>query len=490
LTTELARRAGGALIWRGLALVGEKLIFLARLLILARLLAPEDFGLVAIGMVALVMALSLSDFGVVAALIQQPAAGKRHLDTAWTINLLRGIGVTIALFVLAPWIASGFGEPRATEIIRALALTALLQAAGSIQVAKLNRELKFRGLATIRLAAAVLNTVVAIALAPSQGAWALVWGAIAGALAHLVVSYMVAPYRPGLRLSDKATAGIARFGRWIFLVGVLSVVSDSLIRWIVATRLGVLELGLFFMAMRLAYLPAQMISEIVSEVAFPVYAELQGNRAKAALAFRGLLVSVAALLVPVCLVFAWLVPEIVQSVLGARWQESGAVMQWLILGSVVGLLSESVVPVLKGVGRPAGIVTMDVVQLVLLVALGWPLIGVLGLAGAGVAWLLAILASQLLAVRYARALFGTPFEGLAVPLLAVLASALAATVTAGVVLAVLPGLAGLASAIALSAAVAGGVTLFLDRRLDLGILRTLAGPFPWLQRLLPGATTA
>jgi hypothetical protein len=82
--TSLAHRAGGALLWRGLAMGGENIIFLVRLVVLARLLMPEDFGLVAIGLVALAIAMSLTEFGIVAALIQQPAADKRHLDTAWT----------------------------------------------------------------------------------------------------------------------------------------------------------------------------------------------------------------------------------------------------------------------------------------------------------------------------------------------------------------------------------------------------------------------
>jgi O-antigen/teichoic acid export membrane protein len=483
VSTDLARRAGGALIWRGLALGGEKIIFLLRLLVLARLLSPEDFGVVAIGMIALAMALSLTNFGVVDSLIQQPAADRRHLDTAWTISLLRGIGITTVLFVAAPWIAEGFGDARATGIVRALALTALFQAAASIEVARLNRELRFRGLAGIRLSGAIANTIVAVLLARNLGPWALVWGAIAGAVTHLVVSYLVAPYRPAFSLSEQATSRIASFGRWIFLIGITAMATDAALRWIIANRLGVLELGLFFMAARLAFLPGQLISELVGEVSFPVYAQLQENPKKAAAAFRGLLVSVAALLLPACLVFAWLVPGIVQYVLGERWEGAVVVMQLLILGSIVGLLGDGVTPALKAAGRPSSVLVMDLLQLVLMVAMGWPLIGAFGLPGAGLAWVGSILSSQLLAAAYARRLFGSPFEGLGWPLLAVVTSALLATAAAALVVAILPGAIGVGAAILCSIAAAGAVTLFLDRQFDLGILQTVSGPFPWLQRL-------
>lgn len=485
MTTELARRAGTALIWRGLAMGGEKVVFLVRLIILARLLAPGDFGLVAIGMAVLAIAISLTDFGVVAALIQQPASDKRHLDTAWTIGLLRGLSIVVVLAIAAPWIAEGFSEPRATDIIRALGLTALLQAASSIEIARLNRELRFGGLAGIRLAAATVNTIVAIVLANGVGPWALVWGAVAGSATHMVLSFVIAPYRPGFALADRATASLARFGRWIFLVGVTAVATDAGLRWIIATRLGVVELGLYFMAMRLAFLPAQLISELVSEVAFPVYAELKENRRKAAKTFRGLLLSVAALLVPVCLVFAWLVPDLVRHVLDERWQGAATVMQLLIVSSVVGLLGESIAPVLKGSGKPAGLAAMDALQLALVIVLGWPLIGAYGLPGAGLAWLAAIAVSQLPAAWYARKLFGQPFSGLAVPLLAILSVAILATVVAALTGTAMAGASGLVAAVALSTLTVVATTVAVDRRLDLGILQTLAGPFPSLRRLAP-----
>jgi O-antigen/teichoic acid export membrane protein len=462
---------------------GEKVVFLVRLIVLARLLAPEDFGLVAIGMAVLAIAISLTDFGVVAALIQQPASDKRHLDTAWSIGLLRGLSIVVVLAIAAPYIAEGFSEPRATDIIRALGLTALLQAASSIEIARLSRELRFGGLAGIRLAAAIVNTIVAVVLANGFGPWALVWGAVAGSATHMLLSYVIAPYRPAFVLADKATAGIARFGRWIFLVGVVAVATDAGLRWIIATRLGVVELGLYFMAVRLAFLPAQLISELVSEVAFPVYAELQEDRRRAAKTFRGLLVSVAALLVPVCLVFAWFVPDLVEHVLGERWQGAATVMQLLIVSSIVGLLGDNVGPVLKGSGNPAGIAAMDALQLALVIGLGWPLVGMYGLVGAGIAWLSAVAVSQLLAALYLRKLFERPFAGITIPLLAILSIAILATLVAALVEAKIAGALGVVAAIVLSAVAVVATTLAVDRRFELGILQTLSGPFPVLRRL-------
>lgn len=482
MNRDLRHSAVGALMWRGIAVGGEKLVFIIRLVVLARLLTPEDFGLVAIGLVVVAIAEMLTEFGLVAALIQRPATDKSQLDTAWTMSLLRGLGIAAVLFVAAPWIAAVFAEPRATAIIRALAFTSLLQTAASIEVARLNREFHFGGLAAIKLGAGITNTIVAIVLARDFGAWALVYGALAGAAAHFVLSYVVAPYRPAVRLVDEAALHLVRFGRWIFIVGLLVVAGEGVLRWMVATRLGVAEVGLLFMAIRLGYLPAQLTSEVVSEVAFPVYARLQHNPAKAAVAFRGLLVSVSALLVPVCLVFAWLVPGIVTHVLGEQWQGAIVLTQLVIMSSIASILSEGLTPVLKGTGHPAGIAAMRALHFVVLVAVAWPLIPAYGLEGAGAAWLAANVAAPGVAVVWARRLLPRPFGGLGRPLAAIAAAAAAALIIAAVITAELPGVPGLVIAALASAAMAAVATILLERRFGLGIFETAAASFPWLRR--------
>ena len=489
MTTELARRAGTALAWRGVALGGEKLIFLLRLVVLARLLTPQEFGLAAIGMTAVAIALSATDFGVVAALIREPAADRRHRDTAWTLSVLRGVAIVTVLALAAPWIANLFAEPRATDIIRVIAITALLRAASSIEIARLNRELRFGGLVSMRLASAITNTVVAIVLAPAHGVWAIVWGAVAGEFVYFLTSYVVAPYRPAVAIAGRAAVGIARFGRWIFLTGILGVAFDAILRWLVATRLGVAELGLLFMAIRLAFLPVQLISEIVGEVAFPVYATLRENRAKAGLTFRGLLVSVSALLLPTAVVFAVLVPGLVEHVLGQRWEGTVVVLQLLILSSVVGLIGDAVTPALKGSGSPAGIALMDALQLAVIAVLGWLLIGTWGLVGAGIAWFVAVLLSQFLAVGYAHQLFDRPFSGMIRALAAIATATSAAALTAAATSSALTGPAGLIAAALAAGGVAAVLMLLLDRRLKLGIVATLGQAFPWLHRFVSSPHT-
>ena len=482
MSRELARRAGSAVVWRSAALAGEKLIFLVRLIILARILAPSDFGMVAIGMAAMVLMVTLTDLGIVSALVQKPARDKSHLDTAWTLSVVRGGLVALVLFFAAPVIAGAFGEPAARPFVQAMAVTFVLRATASIGIAQLNRELHFRSLACMGLATAVVNTIVAVALASSLGPWSLVWGSIAGAVTFLTTSFIAAPYRPRFRLDFDAVRSIIRFGRWIFLIGILAVLSDITLRLIITRQLGVAELGIFFMAARLGFLPAQLISEIIGTVAFPVYAHLQDNQQKAAGIYRKLLLATSAMMIPVCTVFLFLTPAIVTGLLGERWQGTIVVLQFLIASTVVGIIVESLAPLMKGIGRPAKLVWMDSVQFLVLVSLGGVLVGRLGLTGAGLAWLGSILAQQFVAYFYARDLLGEPFRGVGRVFLAICLSAAVAVAIAMGVVNTVNGVTGILAAAAGALVSALLVMFFLDKRLDLGLREILTEPFPWAAR--------
>ena len=484
MPVTLAHKAGSALIWRGLGVSIEKVIFLVRILILARLVTPAEFGLVAIGMLSIAVMDSLTNFGIVPALVQQPAGDKRHLDTAWTMGLIRGAAINVIILIGAPFVAGAFEQPDATNIIRMFALAALLRAAASIEIATLTRELKFQRLVLIRLAAAVSNTVISILLANSLGAWAIVWGAMGGAFVYLIVSYIVAPYKPQFRLQGHTMATLMKFGRWIFVIGVIAAVTDAAIRWIITERLGVIELGLYFMAARLAYLPHQLITELISEVAFPLYAQVQRNAVKAAYAFRSVLISTFALLLPVSAIFLVLIPLLIEEVLGEKWAGASTVMQLLVLVSIVGTLGDTIGPLLKGMGRPKRIAILKLVQILVLCPVAWVLVGQYGLAGAGLALLIAVVFTQAFAIRYVKDMIEQPFSGTRGSLLAICGATLAGSAISLLIIEALSGLSALFAAGLIGPATIVLTAIYLDRIFKLGLLRRMAEPYPILARFV------
>lgn len=480
MSDHLERRAGSALVWQGIQHFGVKAIYLVRIPILARLLLPEDFGLLAIAIVALDVLLQVTNFGVIPALVQREAADGEHYHAAWTVGVLRALGVAVIVFLCAPIIAGVFDEPRALPIVQWLALRPLIQAVASIGVADLVRDLKFRGIALLHLSEALANATISIALASSLGVWALVAGFLAGPACYTAMSYVLAPRRPRLSLDRSATSSLIEFGRWIFLVGIIALAGRFVLQAVISRRLGAAELGLYYLAAKIAYLPTEIAAELIGNVAFPLYSRLQADAQRAVRAFRMLLVAPAALLVPAQALLIVLAPSLVSELLGARWVGTAPIIQVLAISSLIGLLGDSAQPIFNGLGQPQKVVVYEGVQYALLIGLVWELAGRFGVVGAASAWLPAGIAAQVVAIVLLRKVLPRPFEGTVSPLLAIAAISVVGGSMAFVLDRILSGLVGF-----VVAGLVGGLGMLVllwaaDRRFGVGLREVLGRIFPRL----------
>jgi O-antigen/teichoic acid export membrane protein len=484
MTSSIAQQTGSALIWKGLQIGSTKGVLVIRLIILARLLTPDDFGVVAIATVSLGLLMTVTDFGMIPALVQQHGAKQEHFDAAWTISLIRAAMVGTVVFLAAPLIATIFGDARATDLIRVLAITPLLDALASIKIAQLTRDLHFRPLALARLSEALINTTIAIALAKSLGPWALIAGQIAGSCTYLVASYIAAPYRPRLSLNAAAALPLIRFGRWMFVIGIIAVTGSSLLQLTVARTTGTEGLGLYVLAAKLAFLPAEFAREGFGAIAFPLFARLQSDLAQSRRAFQALLVSMALLIVPTCVLIITLAPSLVTYLLGPQWEGTAALICILACVNVVGLLGDVVVPMLKGAGEPYKIAALEIVQSGLLLALVGALGSLWGVIGAALAWLPAIGISQLLSLYFVHKLLPQPLSGLAPRIGAIGAMAGVGAIVALGVDYMLPGIVGILVAALLALGSMVALLWLLDRQLRLGFTVDLPRVFPQVAKMV------
>jgi lipopolysaccharide exporter len=476
-------RVGQALTWKTVQLGGDRIISLVRFLILARLLAPEDFGLLAIATVAHDLMLTVTNFGMVPALIQRRDAEARHYHAAWTVNLIRGAGVAIVVAVAAPLIARLFGDPRATGLIALIALRPLLTGLKSIRVADLERDLDFKALAQVEIPASVVNTIVAIALVPVMGVYALIAGMLAGAAVQVGASYLLAPYRPHLTLSREAASPLFRYGRWILATSLVGVVGEAALRVVIARGLGTAELGLYYLAARLVSIPNGVISTILGAVTFPLHVQLQERADRAVNAFQSNMTALLASLVPVYVTLIVLAPVLIRDVLGERWEGAATAIMVLSLGPVLGIVFDAVEPLMEGRGSPQRITLLIALRSGVLLILVWPLAMAFGLVGAAAAVVVAEIPTQVLAARLANRELPRPFRGLGPALLASFGASLVAGAAAvGVDTLVGPPL-GLFAAVA-TAAVVGLVLLAgLDRWVGVGLFAQLVRALPVMGRL-------
>lgn len=484
MSTPLAGRAGNALVWKSIQLGGSKGLFLVRTLILARLLSPDDFGLLAIATVAVGFVTTITELGMTPALIHQARVDEAHYDNAWTINLARTLGVSAALIIAADAISAVFAEPRAANLVRLLALKPLIDAGASIKVVELVRHLDYRRRAFVNLPSVAVETGAAVFLATQFGVWALVMGALAGASTGLVVSYIVAPHRPRLVFAGRTMRPLIRYGRWVFLTGLVAASTSSLTQMIISRQLGAAELGLYFMAAKLAFMPHDIAAQVVGDVSFSLYARIQHDRVRIAKAFRTIFVGLSAVLVPLYLILVGVAPRLVADVLGASWLGAEPIIQILAATGIVGLFGDITSPLFRGLGHPKWILGILIFQSSLILVLLWILTGRYGATGAALAWLIGVGGSQAMSFVLVRRILGNPLRQLALPLtIVVLASGVGAATAIGLIQ-IVAGLGGLLFAVAAASGATLVVLWFCDKRFDIGLRTDMISAFPQLASLV------
>jgi lipopolysaccharide exporter len=484
MSNSLAQQAGSAIFWKAFQLGGVKAIYLIRTIILARILVPDDFGLLAISLIAVDFLMSITNLGMTPALVQHTSPQERQYNVAWTIGIIRAMVISIMVFLSAPFISVLFAEPRVTDLVRVMALRPVIEAAASIKMAELTRSMNFRSLAFVYLPESLANTVVSITLASFFGVWALVIGLMAGLLIYVVMSYLIAPHKPWLIWDTSSAKPLVRFGRWIFLIGIIAVVGSSLLQLVISRKLGVTELGLYYLAAKLAFIPAEISSVVIGEVAFPLYSRLQTEARQVVRAFHAIMVSVSAVLIPICALLIVLAPSMVTNVLGPRWDGTIPLIQLLALVNIVGLFGDMTVPIFKGMGHPEKLVVIGLLQSAILISLVSTLTDQLGVMGAPLAWIVAVGSAQIVSWIFLQRMLTRPYSGLVKPLLLIFIVSCMGSWAAWGLSNAIPGLFGLIIAILLGVSVIGALLCAVDRGFSIGISQDFRLAFPHLAHIV------
>jgi len=472
------RAAGAAMLWQAFQMGGVKALYMIRLLVLAILLTPADFGLIAIALAATGFLVRLTNFGLIPALVQAEDMDDARYDAVWSFDMTRAVIVTMLTIIFAPLIAEIFAEPRAVPIIQVLALRPLIESMMSIKVAALNRNLVFRPLALLKIIEAIFNAVISITFAKLLGVWAMVFGMIGGMLSMVIASYILAPYRPRLLFDWKAVRPLMKFGGWILITGIVAMVGNFGLRIIISRQAGAEGLGLYFLAAQLAFLPSEIASEVVGTVAFPLFARLQTSLQQAARAFQAILTGLMALLYPICALIIVLSPVLVQDILGTKWNGTVPIIQILTLVTMIGLLTDATIPLVKGFGQPYRVTQIELVQSSSLIFMIWFFTSRYGTVGAAIAWLPTVILVQILCLYFIRDIFHDTLKEVRKPFLAIFLATLAGAGISYAAIHLLPNILGLVISSLLAALVTGSILWFSDHRYSLGLARNIAVAFP------------
>jgi len=323
-------------------------------IVLVRLLAPADFGLMGIAGIVLGLMQVLSQTGGVGmAVIQKKEVRRETLNTAWTIAVVRGMILYAAIFLVAPATARYFDNPLIAPILRVVSLRLLIVAFQNIGLTLLRKELDFRKNELLGVTVTLFSVAVTIVAGfVLRSVWALVIGHVVAALAKLIGSFVVHPYRPRPQFVWAEAKALLGFGVFIWATGIVVFLKQQMDRAVVGKMLDVDQLGFYVLACGLSNLPATWITRTTSDVLFCTYSKIQTKRRALGAVFLKVFRLVGALLVPTTVGLFILAPQVVEIVYGTRYTPMLPAFRVLCIYGLLRAFGGLTSPVFKGVGKP------------------------------------------------------------------------------------------------------------------------------------------
>lgn len=398
--------------------ITDRSFMLVRTIILARLLAPNDFGLLGIAMLALATLESFTQTGIDAALIQKKEDTKAYLDSAWTIQILRGIILSIILAIGASLVGTFFKEPRAIMLIRVLAISVFIFSFRNIGIVYFRKELEFHKQFVYQFSGTIADLAVTIPAAfILKSVWALVFGLLARNVILVIISYIIHSYRPTFKLDIEKTKELINFGKLIFAQSIILFLLVHGDDAFVGKILGAAALGFYQLAYRFSNVAATEVTHVISGVTIPAYSKLQDDIGKLRIALKKTLKFTSFISIPLASGVFILAPEFTRIFLGNKWMPMVPTMQVLCLFGAMRSIGATFGPVYRALAKVYIALKINITQLLVLVIIIYPFTKYWGILGTSIAITLSLFVALVLTSRRIIEVLDTSFYDLFEPLL-------------------------------------------------------------------------
>lgn len=360
---------------------------LIKLAVLARILAPSDFGLMGIALLGLGVMEQFSKLGFSAALVQREEENvDEFLDTAWMLKIARGVLLGTAAFLLAPLIARFFGDPRVTDLIRVLAVIPVLNGLANPGVVYFQKHMEFHKKFAYESSKNVVNFTAALLYALAEPTvWALVVGNVVEAFFGVFVSFVLHGYRPSIRFDLGRAKELFNYGKWITLTGVfvflLNQGDDAFVGW----YLGAAALGFYQMAFRFGNAPTTELTQVLSNVLLSTFSKVQNDVDQLRNVFDRSFQLLAFISFPAAVGIVIVAPIFVPVILGDQWTQMVPALQILAVWGGFRSLYPIYNNLFQALNRPDIRTKFDAFRLVIMGVLIIPLSDLYGTAGTAAA---------------------------------------------------------------------------------------------------------
>ena len=381
-SSHLNKRMVNGVSWTATSQVVTQVVTFAATVVLARLLAPAQFGIV--GMAALFTGLVtiLGEIGLGAALIHRQDVSDAELNTVFWSGL--GVG-TIAFglsLLFAPVAGWFFRNDAVVAVIRVYAMVFVVDALGAVQRVLLTKEMRFDRLARIEIAAAVAYGVAAVALAlAGAGVWAIVIGQIVRSGAESALLWFFESWRPRLEFSREAFKRLFGFGASVWAFNFVNYGRENVDNLAVGRMLGAASLGLYAFAYNTSSLPRRQLMNVVGRVTFPAFASVKDDDALLRRTYIKVVRYTSLVAFPALVGLALVAPEFIPVVYGSKWNAAIVPLQLLCGAGMLYSIGSTVGSIYLAKGRPdiqfwGGVAVLPILAIIVIVATRWGIVGV------------------------------------------------------------------------------------------------------------------
>lgn len=339
--------------WTTLTEVISRLMPPLVMLVLARILSPDDFGIIGVAMIAIGFAQAFQDFGLGKALIQRENDIDESANIVFWCNVLFGSIIYLCIFLSANDIAIFFKEPRVASVLRVLCLQIFITSLGIVHLSLLQRSFEFKKIFFVRFTTSLVPALISIPLAlVGQGIWALVGGSLASSFLQIVLLWRVSNWRPMIKFNFKVASELFGFGTWVFLEMFLSwliMCGDSII---LGRFLGVYELGVYRVGFTFVSLIFAVLFNPFTSVAYSAFSRMQNSTKDLNILFLDMVRINTMISLPLGIFLAFTATIISSLIFGHKWDGIGVVIAIIGLEFSIGYLVVLNPQVYRAIGRP------------------------------------------------------------------------------------------------------------------------------------------
>ena len=383
----LAKKTAHAMLWVTLISIITKILGFGTQIVLARLLAPADFGLLAIGLLAINSMGIFRDLGFGATLIYKKDDSEHTAaNTAFILLPLVASALFLIAYFAAPYIAIFFDNAAVEPIVQVLALTFVISSFGTVPSMLLEKELEFKKKVLPETVPIIGYACVAIWLAINgYGVWSLVYGQIISAVLTAGLIWFVSDWRPTFKFDRKVAKDLFGYGKHIMSASVVIFLITNMDDAIVGRVLGMEALGFYTIAYTISNLPATQITHLVGRVMFPVYSKLQDDRDVLRDAYLKTLKYVSMLSIPAAFGIFVIAPDFVNVVLGDKWMPAVPALQVLCIYGLLRSVGAINGPIFNATGNAKVLQNLTFMRLVICIIILIPLTLKWGILGTAIA---------------------------------------------------------------------------------------------------------